>query len=222
MPDDRVAIFPRPDPERIDLPALKTDVECVMWQIAKLCRDLVHARSLGRVRAVRSGDRRHRDVVAARLGVRLEPTELPMAKSSEASDTPARIATAGTAPLRTSRLLRSVSAMQTTYHDLRSSGMNALADLDELQLSMWVQVWRAVIMIGVKAMLDGTLEREIAGGRDREQRLEELARRLGAAEVEGAPRPGRSLVRGKPGCRGGVAGNWGAASEISRYFREYC
>ena len=43
MPDDRPAIFPRPDPERIDLAALKTDIECVMWQIAKLRRDLVRA-----------------------------------------------------------------------------------------------------------------------------------------------------------------------------------
>jgi hypothetical protein len=43
MPDDRSAISPRPDPERIDLAALKTDTECVMWQIAKLRRDLVHA-----------------------------------------------------------------------------------------------------------------------------------------------------------------------------------
>ena len=43
MPDDRPAMFPRPDPERIDLAALKTDIECVMWQIAKLRRDLVRA-----------------------------------------------------------------------------------------------------------------------------------------------------------------------------------
>ena len=42
-PDDRPTIFPRPDPERIDLAALKTDIECVMWQIARLRRDLVHA-----------------------------------------------------------------------------------------------------------------------------------------------------------------------------------
>ena len=43
MPDDRPAMFPRPDPERIDLAALKTDIECVMWQIARLRRDLVRA-----------------------------------------------------------------------------------------------------------------------------------------------------------------------------------
>ena len=28
---------------RIDLAALKTDIECVMWQIAKLRRDLLRA-----------------------------------------------------------------------------------------------------------------------------------------------------------------------------------
>ena len=43
MPDDGLPIFPRRDPERIDLAALKTDIECVMWQIAKLRRDLVRA-----------------------------------------------------------------------------------------------------------------------------------------------------------------------------------
>ena len=43
MPDDQPAIFPRRDPERIDLAALKTDIECVMWQNAKLHRDLVRA-----------------------------------------------------------------------------------------------------------------------------------------------------------------------------------
>jgi hypothetical protein len=43
MPDDGLPIFPRRDPERIDLTALKTDIECVMWQIAKLRRDLLRA-----------------------------------------------------------------------------------------------------------------------------------------------------------------------------------
>jgi hypothetical protein len=31
MPDDQPAVFPRRDPERIDLAALSTDIECVMW-----------------------------------------------------------------------------------------------------------------------------------------------------------------------------------------------
>jgi hypothetical protein len=43
MPDDGPFLFPRRDPERIDLAAIKTDIECVMWQIAKLRRDLVRA-----------------------------------------------------------------------------------------------------------------------------------------------------------------------------------
>jgi hypothetical protein len=42
-PDDHPAIFPCRDPERSDLAALKTDIQCVMWQIAKLRRDLVQA-----------------------------------------------------------------------------------------------------------------------------------------------------------------------------------
>jgi hypothetical protein len=43
MPDDGPLLFPRRDPERIDLAAIKTDIECVAWQIAELRRDLVHA-----------------------------------------------------------------------------------------------------------------------------------------------------------------------------------
>jgi hypothetical protein len=31
------------DPEQSDLAALKTDIQCFMWQIAKLRRDLVQA-----------------------------------------------------------------------------------------------------------------------------------------------------------------------------------
>jgi hypothetical protein len=43
MPDDQPVIYPPRDPERIDLAALKTDVECVSWQIARLRRELIHA-----------------------------------------------------------------------------------------------------------------------------------------------------------------------------------
>jgi hypothetical protein len=43
MPDDHPAIFPCRDPEQSDLGALKTDIQCFMWQIAKLRRDLVQA-----------------------------------------------------------------------------------------------------------------------------------------------------------------------------------
>ena len=55
----------------------RSELELIMWQIAKLRRDLARARC--------GGDRRHRDVVAVRPGVRLELTELPMPKSSKAS-----------------------------------------------------------------------------------------------------------------------------------------
>jgi hypothetical protein len=54
--------------------------------------------------------------------------------------------------------------------------------LDPLGCSMRLQVFRIVFPICVKAMLDGTIEREIARERDRKRRLEELARRLGGAE----------------------------------------
>jgi hypothetical protein len=52
---------------------------------------------------------------------------------------------------------------------------------DPLRRSMMAQVLRVVFPICLTAMLDGTLEREIARERERERRLEELARTLGAA-----------------------------------------
>jgi hypothetical protein len=87
--------------------------------------------------------------------------------------------------------------------------------LDPLRCSTEMQVFRIVFPICVKAMLDGTLEREIARERDRERRLEELARRIGGKDV---PETWR-LVLGKPGCWGGVAQNRGAASETARNFQ---
>jgi hypothetical protein len=36
-------LFPRRDPERIHLAAIKTDIECVAWQIARLRRELIRA-----------------------------------------------------------------------------------------------------------------------------------------------------------------------------------
>ena len=57
-----------------------------------------------------------------------------------------------------------------------------ITELDPLRASFRWQVWRVVFMIAVKAMLDGSLEREIARERDRERRLEELARDLGLRE----------------------------------------
>jgi hypothetical protein len=40
MPDEYRLTPPRPDPERIDLAALKTDLEFVMEQLARLRREL--------------------------------------------------------------------------------------------------------------------------------------------------------------------------------------
>jgi hypothetical protein len=58
-----------------------------------------------------------------------------------------------------------------------------LADLDELQLSLRMPVWRVVFIIGAKAMLDGSLEREITSERGRERPLEELTRDFAAREA---------------------------------------
>jgi hypothetical protein len=53
-----------------------------------------------------------------------------------------------------------------------------LAGLDPLRLSMKVQVIRIVLRICVKAMLDGTLERDAARERDWDRILGELIRRF--------------------------------------------
>jgi hypothetical protein len=50
-----------------------------------------------------------------------------------------------------------------------------VAELDPLRLSLWMQVWHVVFMIGVKAYLDGKLGREAARERDRKRALERLS-----------------------------------------------
>ena len=55
-----------------------------------------------------------------------------------------------------------------------------IIELDPLRASFRWQVWRVLFMIGVKWMLDGSLDREIARERDPERRHEELARDLAA------------------------------------------
>jgi len=52
-----------------------------------------------------------------------------------------------------------------------------ITDLDPLRLSFQMQVIRILLKIGVKAMLDGTLDREATRERDRQRILEELTRR---------------------------------------------
>jgi len=56
-----------------------------------------------------------------------------------------------------------------------------IAELDPYRLHVWMQVWRIVFMIGVKAHLDGSLSRAAERERYRDAVLEELDRKLGTA-----------------------------------------
>jgi len=62
-----------------------------------------------------------------------------------------------------------------------------VTDLDAQRLHVWLQVWRVVFMIGVKALLNGKLDREVAFDRNRQRLPEEIERDLAASEVV-APR----------------------------------
>jgi hypothetical protein len=61
------------------------------------------------------------------------------------------------------------------------------AELDPLRLSVQVQVWRVVFVIGIKALLDGKLGREAARERKRAAVLDELARRFRDKPNSAAP-----------------------------------
>ena len=61
-----------------------------------------------------------------------------------------------------------------------------LAELDPLQLSLRMQVWRVVFMFGVRAMLDGTLALEADRERGRDRPLEKLLLGLRARLRDGA------------------------------------
>jgi hypothetical protein len=52
--------------------------------------------------------------------------------------------------------------------------------LDPVRRSMQMQVMRILLPIGIKAMLDGSLDRELTRERDRAAVLEELNRKFGA------------------------------------------
>jgi hypothetical protein len=54
------------------------------------------------------------------------------------------------------------------------------ADLDPLRRSMRMQVMRILLPIGIKAALDGSLDRELARERKRNAALEQLNRKLGS------------------------------------------
>jgi hypothetical protein len=56
-----------------------------------------------------------------------------------------------------------------------------ITELDPLRRSMQMQVMRVLLPIGIKAALDGSLDRELARERNRTAVLEELDRELGAA-----------------------------------------
>jgi hypothetical protein len=55
------------------------------------------------------------------------------------------------------------------------------AGLDPLRRSMQMQVMRVLLPIGIKAALDGSLDRELARERNRAMVFEELDGKLGAA-----------------------------------------
>jgi hypothetical protein len=53
-------------------------------------------------------------------------------------------------------------------------------ELDPLRRSMQMQVMRVLLPIGIKAVLDGSLDRELARDRERAAALNELHHKLGA------------------------------------------
>jgi len=53
-------------------------------------------------------------------------------------------------------------------------------ELDPLRRSFQMQVMRVLLPIGIKAVLDGSLDRDLAHERNRAAMLEELGRKLGA------------------------------------------
>ena len=57
-----------------------------------------------------------------------------------------------------------------------------ITELDPLRRSMQMQVMRVLLPIGIKAVLDGSLDREAARERNRAAVLEALARDLGAGD----------------------------------------
>ena len=56
-----------------------------------------------------------------------------------------------------------------------------MTDLDPFRFSVWMQVWRVVFAIGIKAYLDGSLSRAAERESNRAAVLEELKRKLGTA-----------------------------------------
>src|SRR5262245_31929481 len=57
-----------------------------------------------------------------------------------------------------------------------------MTELDPLRLSVWMQVWRVVFAIGIKASVDGSLDRAAGRERNRGVGLDDLAPKPGAAD----------------------------------------
>jgi hypothetical protein len=57
-----------------------------------------------------------------------------------------------------------------------------MTDLDPFRLSVWMQVWRVVFAIGIKAYVDGSLDRAAGRERNRAAVFEELDGKLGTAD----------------------------------------
>ena len=67
------------------------------------------------------------------------------------------------------------------------SSWGSFRELDPLRRSFQMQVLRVFLSIGLKAMLDGTLAREVTRERDRQRLIEELDRKLREREAAAAP-----------------------------------
>jgi hypothetical protein len=88
---------------------------------------------------------------------------------------------------------------------------------------MKMQVMRVLLPIGIKAALDGSLDRDLARERNRQRLLDELSHKLRepleqGAGANGATTPNNVTCTGKTGARVDVAENCGTASETARNF----
>jgi len=103
------------------------------------------------------------------------------------------------------------------------------AGLDPVRRSMQMQGMRILLPIGIKAALDGSLDRDLARERDRQRLLEELSRKLRepleleqTAGANGATTANNVTCTGKTGARVEVPRNRGeivSNSETRAYAR---
>jgi hypothetical protein len=129
---------------------------------------------------------------------------------------------------RPSRRLRHFSAAQKIEHligldrcyEILSWG--PITHLDPVRRSMQLQVMRILLPIGIKAMLDGSLDRDLARERSRAAVLEELDRKLGASRLTAICSPcdpaQEKLGTGEKGL-GFTVGNAGAVGFLGTRWR---